>query len=260
MVSMNIDKELTNKNILITGAYGNIGKYLCEIYLKYNSHIFINGKDNNKLIKLKKNLSKKYPNTKITVSCFDVISETKVENFFKKNNIDIVINNAHSSKMGDINNLTKNDFLNTFEINVFGYFNIAKQWSKYCDHKKNKCLINLSSIYGMRSPKQFIYDKKNLNSISYGSSKAAIFQLTKYLSVNLLDKKIRVNTLVLGCFPTTKYKLENPKIVKKLISFIPEKRFGKKSDLDGPIVFLSTSMSSYVSGASILVDGGWTVW
>ena len=74
MVSMNIEKELKNKNILITGAYGNIGKYLCEIYLKYNVHIFINGKDNNKLIKLKKNLSKKYPNTKITVSCFDVIS------------------------------------------------------------------------------------------------------------------------------------------------------------------------------------------
>ena len=71
---------------------------------------------------------------------------------------------------------------------------------------------------------------------------------------------IKVNSIILGAFPSNKYRKANKKISSKILKKIPVNRFGCIDDIMGPIIFLSTDLSNYVTGTELVVDGGWTAW
>mgnify|MGYP001373885115 CR=1 FL=1 len=93
----------------------------------------------------------------------------------------------------------------------------------------------------------------------YGSMKAALIQYTRYAAVNLAKYNIRVNSLSPGAFPNL-FTQKKKKFISKLKSNIPLNRIGKPSDLNTSIIYLCSKNSSYVTGANLVVDGGWTIW
>ena len=124
--------------------------------------------------------------------------------------------------------------------------------------KKGSSIINISSVYGVVSPDQRIYGDTGLNSsLVYGSSKAGVIQLTKYLATYLADRGIRVNCISPGGIFNNQPEYFLQRYVKKT----PLGRMGAVEDIIGAIVFLSSEkVSGYITGANIVIDGGFTIW
>jgi NAD(P)-dependent dehydrogenase (short-subunit alcohol dehydrogenase family) len=94
----------------------------------------------------------------------------------------------------------------------------------------------------------------------YGAAKAALVQFTRYAAVQLAPERIRVNAISPGCFPPAKIVAEQPSFIQRLQRHIPMRRIGSPGELVGPLLFLASDASSYVTGVNLAVDGGWTAW
>ncbi len=104
-----------------------------------------------------------------------------------------------------------------------------------------------------------MYENKNLKKkfykpAAYSVSKSAILNFTKYLSVYWAKKNIRVNNLIIGGMKNK----QNKTFVKKYSNRVPIGRMAKVNEYNGPVLFLSSDLSSYMTGSSLIVDGGWT--
>jgi gluconate 5-dehydrogenase len=116
-------------------------------------------------------------------------------------------------------------------------------------------------MYGIVSPDPSIYsDSGKNNPIHYGASKAGMIQMSKYLACHYGSENIRVNSISPGAFPNTDIDSGIPRFIENLESKIPLHRVGEPAEIGGPVVFLLSDASSYVNGANIPVDGGWTAW
>jgi NAD(P)-dependent dehydrogenase (short-subunit alcohol dehydrogenase family) len=126
--------------------------------------------------------------------------------------------------------------------------------------QKNGSIINVSSIYGIVGPDQRIYGKSRHNSPPfYSAAKGAIVNLTKYLAACWGKNNVRVNTLTLGGIYDKKLHTDK-EFVKKYSEKTMLGRMSRVSDYNGAILFLSSDLSSYMTGANLIVDGGWTAW
>ena len=123
--------------------------------------------------------------------------------------------------------------------------------------QNNGVIINISSIYGMIGADQRIYGSSGLNSpVSYAASKGAIINLTRYLAAYWQGKGIRVNTLSPGGVE----KGQDKDFIKKYSYKTILGRMAKRDEYVGPILFLASDASSYMTGSNLIVDGGWTAW
>ena len=123
-------------------------------------------------------------------------------------------------------------------------------------HKSdNASIVNISSIYGVSAPDWELYKGTNINNPgAYSVSKAGVVHMTKWLA-STLSPKIRVNCVS----PGGVYRKQSEKFVKKYESRTLLKRMATEKDIVGPVVFLSSSSASYITGENLIVDGGWTI-
>lgn len=123
-------------------------------------------------------------------------------------------------------------------------------------------VINIGSMYGKISPLPHLYEKTGElpNPAYYGAAKAGLLQLTRWLACQLGSEKIRVNSISPGAFPQWNARERAPHFVSELDKQSPLGRIGQRDEIAGPVLFLASIASSYVTGADIAVDGGWTSW
>ena len=123
-------------------------------------------------------------------------------------------------------------------------------------------IVNISSIYGMLSPVQELYDfhrakgETFFKPVAYSVSKSALYNLTRYLATYWAKSGVRVNTLTLAGVAN-----EQPQeFVDAYTARMPLGRMADVREVVGPVVFLASDASSYVTGANVVVDGGWSAW
>jgi len=123
-------------------------------------------------------------------------------------------------------------------------------------------IINIASMYGKVSPYRDIYDLTNqpINPVYYGSAKAGLLQLTRWLAFYIGRDGIRVNSISPGPFPQWDAREKFPDFVRELDSKTALGRVGERSEIMSSVVFLASSSSSFVTGTDLSVDGGWTSW
>ena len=122
-------------------------------------------------------------------------------------------------------------------------------------------IVNISSMYGKVSPRPDLYSSMgSVNPILYGAFKAGLIQASKYLSSVLAPFAVRVNSISYGPFPSLSVQSSNPGFIDKLAAQTHMKRIGAPSEAAGVVNFLLSEESSYITGADIPVDGGWTAW
>jgi gluconate 5-dehydrogenase len=131
--------------------------------------------------------------------------------------------------------------------------------------QKSGKIINITSMYGIVSPDfESLYKgddcEKYTNPPHYGAAKAAIIQITKYFAVLLGKFDIQVNSISPGPFPKEIIQQENPAFITRLKKKNPLHKIGNPKDLAGVIILLSSSASNFITGQTIQVDGGWTIW
>ena len=200
---------------------------------------------------------------------FDITKDKEVNTFFSKykNKLNVLVNNAYGNVelTGTIETSRADLFRQSYETSLVASHNLLR--SSLSSLRKavlkdgEASVINISSIYGVVSPDLSLYNSvKTTNPPYYGAAKAALIQFTKYAAIEFGKEKIRVNTITPGPFPTYKTQKKDPSFIRRLYKKIPLGRIGKENELRGPIIFLASNASSYVNGANLVVDGGWTAW
>jgi NAD(P)-dependent dehydrogenase (short-subunit alcohol dehydrogenase family) len=254
--------NLKNKIILITGAAGLIGSYLSQKLEKAGCKLILFDHGKNKLISLKKKMSKNF----FLVDC-DLLNNTKI-NFFcnlikkKYKKIDVIIHAASivgtSSLKGWNTEFKKQNINNwdtSYNLNVTVLFFLVQNLHSLLLKSKSASIINFGSIYSECSPKNYIYKNTGIfNPAGYSCSKSASLYLTKWLA-SILGPKIRCNMISPGGLKGTQGKL----FIKNYSKVVALKRMANLDDLIGPVIFLSSDMSKYITGQNLFVDGGFSI-
>ena len=255
--------NLENKVSLVIGGSGYLGTAICETYAELGSNLIIASRNEKKCNDLANRLRDEYG-----VSCgffgVDITNEYEVINMLeyvksKFGKLDILVNNAWSGKKNSFDSISFEDWDYDIDITLSSVFKTIKLAVPILE-KTSGVIINTSSMYGNVAPDYRIYDgNKFANPPSYGSAKAGIIQLSKYLSSFLSPKKIRVNVVSPGPFPFPET-MKNKEFVNKLASKTMVGRVGFPDDLKGIYALLASDASKYITGQNFCVDGGWTSW
>lgn len=246
--------DLTGKVAIITGGAGHLGSAISEGLAECGADVVIASRDEDNCRDLRDRLNWKYSTHAVSigvnVSNKGSIRELIVKTVNKFHKIDILVNNAVYTD--------KEDFVKTLEGTVVQTYNCCMAAIPYM--KQGSSIINISSIYGMVSDHPQIYiDKTDLISpVAYLCGKSAIITLTKWLATHYASK-LRANSISFGTFPKPSVQ-ENKEFIKKLEELIPLGRIGQPKEVAGAVVFLASDEASYVTGSSLVVDGGWTAW
>ena len=222
--------------ITITGSEGLVGSTLCKF--------FQNKKRNINKLDLKLG--------------HDLTNEKFVKKWFKENHTKYLINcfalNDHVGKTRsktDLYNFSLDSFEEYMKINVISLFSVCREFAQ---NNKNGSIVNFSSTYGIVSPNPSLYENSNKH-VAYGVSKEAVINLTKYLAIHLAPD-IRVNCVVPGGIKNNQSK----KFIKNYSNLTPMKRMMKNTELNGLVEYLCSENSSYVTGSTLVCDGGYTSW
>tara|TARA_A100001015_G_C15036506_1_gene736593 strand:+ start:1815 stop:2585 length:771 start_codon:yes stop_codon:yes gene_type:complete len=250
-------QDLKNKNVIITGGSGFIGKQISRAFLNQGSKVYVLDL---KTFKSSRNL--KYFKTDITDS-------TKLQNVLaylkkRKINIDILINNAANDYKPNgkkISNLTLENFSNQLwdldlNIGLKGSYLCTKVFGSYMAKKKSGIILNVASDLGIIAPNQDLYNKKNfIKPVTYSVVKHGIIGLTKYTASYWAKKNIRCNAIAPGGIMNG----QDTGFIKKINKLIPMGRMAKKNEYNDLILFLCSKASSYMTGSIVVADGGRTI-
>ena len=235
-----------NKNILITGASGGIGKELVSKFVSLGGNVLGSGTKAEKLDLLKK----KYPNIK--VKKFDMAEHHRVEEFIDNvslelGGLDILINNA-GTNMDNLSLRMKDDeWKKVIDINLTSTFLLSKYAIKKMLKNKYGRIVNITSVVGHTG---------NLGQSNYAASKAGIIGMSKSLAIEYAKKNITVNCVSPGFIVSDMTMNIADKVKLYLTSRIPMGKLGTGEDVSNCVAFLSSEQASYVTGETVHVNGG----
>ncbi len=167
--------------------------------------------------------------------------------------VDILVNNAGINTRGSIDELTPEQFGEVQAINVTGPWLMCKALSAHFRARRYGRVINMGSTQSIIAM---------ANRTPYATSKGAVLQLTRALALEWAPYGITVNCMMPGPFGTEMNQSlkDNPATYQEFIAKIPLGRWGEIEEIQGLAVYLAGDASSYVTGAAIAIDGGWTVY
>ena len=265
--------DIKNDVIIITGGSGKLGSIYSNYLVNKGAYIFCFDIVGNP------NLHGKFGNDPINPNIeyleVDITKKPSVESGLKE----IIkkgykptglINNAaldsspsiNSQDTGPLETLPIESWEKVLDVNLKGTFIVSQIIGSYMAKNRKGSIININSHYGLVSPDQRIYNfteesgVKFNKSIAYSVSKSGIMNLTRYLATYWAEKNIRVNTLTLGGV----YSEQDPRFVKEYSKRVPLGRMAKGEEYCGPVLFLVSNASSYMTGSNLIIDGGWTAW
>lgn len=175
---------------------------------------------------------------------------------------DGVVNLTFTSSAGKrLEELSAEDFARPFDDSVTSFFILARAIAEKMKPRGQGSFVHFASMYGVVSPDPSVYAVPlTPNPIDYGASKAAILQMNRYLAVHYGPVGLRFNSVVPGPFPNPTLESTHPAFVQALAQKTPLNRVGRNHEIVGPTLFLLTDSASFVTGQSVVVDGGWTIW
>jgi NAD(P)-dependent dehydrogenase (short-subunit alcohol dehydrogenase family) len=169
---------------------------------------------------------------------------------------------APAEEVGPFESYPEASFDAVMDVNVKGTLLSCQVVGARMAAEGRGSIVNISSIYGMLSPVQALYDFRRAGGdefykpVAYSVSKSALYNLTRYLATYWAKSGVRVNTLTLAGVAND----QPPEFVDAYTSRMPLGRMADVGEVVGPVVFLASDASSYVTGSNLVVDGGWSAW
>lgn len=251
--------DLTGKVAIVTGASSGLGADAAKAYAEYGADVALIARRKDRIESLAAEIQATGRKA-LAVQC-DVTDEKNVEkaiteivDYFGK--IDILLNNAGIAIRGSVDQLTSEDWDKGMDVNVKGIFLISKYVVPHMRKQKYGKIVNIASVNAI------IADKGALARHVYNTSKAAVRGLTMGMAATYMEENITVNSIGPALFESemtesTLFKHEGFMKMYNLTN--PAGRPGRRGELNGTILYLSSDASSYVTSQHIIVDGGLSI-
>ena len=248
--------KLENKVILITGGGQGIGAGIAVRLAQEGADIIIDYYDHpenaNAVAAQVVAFGRKAITIQADVSCYDGVNKLINEGVAGMGRIDILVNNAGVEKNASFWDVTEKDYDFVLNTNLKGPFFLAQAFVRHLQSRKSGGkIINISSVHEELPFPHFT---------SYCASKGGMKMVTRNLSIELAPLGITINNVAPGAIETpinTKL-LNDPVKLKALLDNIPLDRLGKPADVAGAVAFLASSDADYITGTTLVVDGGLT--
>ncbi|WP_114604359.1 SDR family oxidoreductase [Staphylococcus sp. EZ-P03] len=244
--------KLDNKVAIVTGGAGGIGSGIVRAYAKENARVVIADIAEEKGQNLSEELNQQgYETTFIKTDLTDKTSlQACVDQTIEKyHQIDILVNNAHASRMNSFLDITEEDLNLSFNTGFFATFHLCQMTIPYLKETKGN-IINFGSGAAMKGDK---------NQGAYVAAKEAIRGITRVIANEFGEYGINANIISPIAYSegVDQWRQNNPEYYEKVVNGIPLQKFGDVEKDIGPVaVFLGSSDSQYITGQTLMVDGG----
>ena len=268
--------DLSGKVAIVTGGAGMLGQEYCRAFAEASVHVVVADLRGGDAKDYAHEISSKGHSKAIGVET-DVTDKMSVQAMVTRTldefgRIDILINNAALDPKFDTEHASEHT--NTFEdyplelwnesvaVDLTGMFLCSQAVATPMLEQKSGVIINICSTYGVVGPDQRLYERddptqpRTYKPITYSVTKSAVLGLTRYLATYWAGKNIRVNALTLGGV----FNEHDEEFVRRYSYRTPLGRMAEKSEYCGALLFVASDAASYMTGANLVVDGGWTAW
>jgi NAD(P)-dependent dehydrogenase (short-subunit alcohol dehydrogenase family) len=262
--------RLDGRVVLLTGAAGLLGRQYTRALVAAGARVALLDRDAAGVNELSRTAGGDSLPLAVDVTDGDAVRNAidKVTRAFGR--LDVLVNNAAIDPKFDQGALSDRQV--TFEdfpiqawnealaVNVTGMFLCAQAVAKPMLAQGGGVIVNVSSMYGMVGPDQRLYEEPGgpaaYKPVTYSVTKSAVSGLTKYLATYWAGRNIRVNTLTLGGVEHQ----QSAGFLERYAARTPLGRMARPDEYCGALLFLASDASSYMTGANLVVDGGWTAW
>ena len=239
--------------VIVTGSTRGIGKAIAQSFAQEGAIVNIIGRNEQSARQVRDEFVQK--GFKAEGFACDVTNLENVQEIVNKildkhNRIDILVNNAGITKDNLVMRMSENDWDEVINVNLRGAFTCTKVVTKVMLKARKGKVINISSIIGITG---------NIGQANYAASKAGMIALTKSVARELASRGITVNAVAPGYIQTDMTSQLTDKAREELLKRIPLKNLGSTHDVAGACLFLASNAADYITGQTIVVDGGMAI-
>ncbi|MGK9369309.1 SDR family oxidoreductase [Melioribacter sp. Ez-97] len=262
---------LENKIAVVTGALGLLGMEHCKALSSAGATVVVTDIDESKATEFARELSGNSVGLGMDVVKPDSIKKARDVILQKFGKIDVLVNNAAINDMFEnpkaaaeeskFENYPLELWQKSLDVNLTGVFLTSQILGTPMAERGKGSIINIASTYGIVAPDQSLYrNKEGVQSFhkppAYSATKGGVLMFTRYLAAYWGHRGVRVNALSPGGVENN----QDDFFIQKYSSKTPLGRMAKPNDYWGALIFLASDASEYMTGANLVVDGGWTCW
>lgn len=249
--------DLSGRVAVVTGASSGLGAVFAQALAESGARVVVAARRQERLEELVERLSKG-GHAAHAVRC-DVARDEDVAALVESTlqqfgRADILVNNAGIGGAYPAEDEPLDHFRRVIDVNLTALFACAQRFGKVMLDQQQGAIVNVASMLGIVASGQ-------IPQASYTAAKGAVVNLTRELGAQWARRGVRVNALAPGFFPSemTADMLDDPRTLSWMKKRLPIGRTGEPHELVGPLLLLASDASSYMTGQTLVVDGGWTI-
>ena len=242
--------DLSGKVTIVTGGYAGIGLSIVKTQLSAGARVIILGKTYNKFLDIRnelKEISDEFDFYELDIKNSQEVTDIIRKIEAKESKIDILVNNAGIVRDSLLIRMSDEDWLDVLDVNLNGLFYVTKNVLKYMVKAKSGRVINITSVIG---------ETGNAGQANYAAAKAGIIAFTKSIAKEYAARGIIANAVAPGFIKSSMTDKLPEDIKDGIKKTIPLSRIGDPTDVSNAVLFLSSILSDYITGAVINVNGG----
>jgi NAD(P)-dependent dehydrogenase (short-subunit alcohol dehydrogenase family) len=251
--------RLSGKTAVVTGGGRGLGQYMAEALSDAGANVVLCSRKLEALEEVKAEIEGRGGKA-LALEC-DVTDPDDVDRVVKETEeafsaIDVLVNNSGATWGAPAEEMPLEKFDLVVRVNVRGTFLMSQAVGRrMIERGEGGRIVNISSVAGLVGG-----DPEYMQTIGYNSSKGAVISMTRSLATSWARHGINVNAIAPGWFPTKMSGGLIENFEEKMLEDIPLGRFGEPEDIKGAVLFLASPAAAYVTGQTIVVDGGATAW
>ncbi|MCU9594370.1 SDR family oxidoreductase [Caldibacillus thermolactis] len=250
--------SLKGKTAIVTGGGRGLGEQIATAFAEAGANVVVCSRKVENCIEVSEKL-KQLGVESFALKC-DITNPEEVKHVVdstveKFGRIDILVNNSGATWGAPVEEMPLEAFQKVLNVNLVGTFLMSQTVGKIMIEQKAGKIINIASVAGLRGSNPDV-----MNTIGYNTSKAGVINFTRDLAAKWGQHNIHVNAIAPGFFPTKMSNVILERYGDKILEGTPLGRYGTDKDIKGVALFLAAPASDFVTGETIVVDGGAITW